>query len=111
MATLAQDVSTEPLARAPLYPPKVIAQKGAIPEIYGAVEFTRLPERYSVDPADAVELPARMAGRRAELLADEDCIATIRGYTMMGDRTADAYAALMPEFGFRRLVDMLDRAC
>lgn len=111
MATLAQDISTEPLARAPLYPPKVMAQKGAIPEIYGTVDFTRLPERYSVDPADAVELPARMAGRRAELLADEDCIATIRGYTMMGDRTADAYAALMPEFGFRRLVDMLDRAC
>ena len=45
MATLAQDVSTEPLARAPLYPPKVMAQKGAIPEIYSAVDFTRLPER------------------------------------------------------------------
>ena len=41
MATLAQDVSTDPLARAPLYPPRVIAQKGAIPEIYGTVDFTR----------------------------------------------------------------------
>ena len=92
-------------------PPEVAAQREAIPAIYGTVDFARLPERFSTDLADQVELPARFVGRRAELLADEQCLATIRGYTLMGDRTADAYAALMPEYGFRRLVDMLDRAC
>jgi hypothetical protein len=30
---------------------------------------------------------------------------------MMGDRVADAYAALIPEYGFRTLVTMLDDAC
>jgi hypothetical protein len=30
---------------------------------------------------------------------------------MLGDVVADAYAALMPEVGFRQLVDMLVRAC
>ena len=102
----------DPLESSPAdIPPEVAAQREAIPAIYGDVDFSRLPERFSTDLADQVELPARFVGRRAELLGDEQCLATIRGYTMMGDRTADAYAALMPEYGFRRLVDMLDLAC
>lgn len=35
----------------------------------------------------------------------------MRAYTFTGDRTSDPYAALMPEYGFRRLVDMVDEAC
>ncbi len=35
----------------------------------------------------------------------------IRNYTMMGDKVADAYAALIPEYGFRNLVTMLEEAC
>ncbi len=45
------------------------------------------------------------------LLADEDRVARIKAYTMLGDTVADAYAALMPQYGFRRLVAMLDEAC
>ncbi len=30
---------------------------------------------------------------------------------MLGDATADAYAALMPQYGFRPLVSMLTEAC
>ncbi|UYH53774.1 DUF2236 domain-containing protein [Qipengyuania sp. SS22] len=109
MATLAHVEPLEPATAA--FPPEVVAQREAIPAIYGSVDFTQLPERFSTDLSDQVEMPVRFASRRAELLADSECLATIRGYTMMGDRTADAYAALMPEYGFRALVDMLDLAC
>ncbi|MFB9268864.1 oxygenase MpaB family protein [Bradyrhizobium erythrophlei] len=44
-------------------------------------------------------------------MADADRMAFIRSYTMMGDPAADAYAALMREYGFRRLVAMLVQAC
>jgi hypothetical protein len=30
---------------------------------------------------------------------------------MLGDIVADAYAALIPQYGFRRLIDMLTKAC
>ena len=30
---------------------------------------------------------------------------------MLGDTVADAYAALMPQYGFRRLIQMLQTAC
>jgi len=45
------------------------------------------------------------------LLANEERVARIKAYTMMGDRVADAYAALMPTCGFQRLVAMLQQAC
>ncbi|WP_369027194.1 oxygenase MpaB family protein [Qipengyuania sp. RANM35] len=109
MATLALDSDFAPKNN-PL-PAEVLAQRDDIPRIYGNVDFAVMPERFSIDLADKVEMPPRFLSRRAELLADEDCLETIRAYTMTGDRTADAYAALMPEFGFRRLVDMLDLAC
>ncbi|WP_205763506.1 oxygenase MpaB family protein [Pseudopontixanthobacter vadosimaris] len=48
---------------------------------------------------------------REALLQNEELVSLIRRYTMTGDRTADAYAALMPKLGFRPLVDMLDLAC
>ena len=35
----------------------------------------------------------------------------IRAYTFMGDRVADPYAALMPKYGFKRLIEMVDQAC
>lgn len=92
-------------------PASVLAQREAIPAIYGSIDFARMPERFSTDLADKVEMPARFTSRRAELLADTECLELIRAYTMTGDRTADAFAALMPDYGFRRLVDMLDLAC
>ncbi|MEE1878178.1 oxygenase MpaB family protein [Altererythrobacter litoralis] len=109
MATAALDPVTE--MQAPFLPDHVIAQKEAIPSIYGAIDFTRMPERFSTDLSDKVEMPERFLDLRAELLSDREKFETIRAYTMTGDRVADAYAALMPQYGFRALVDMLELAC
>jgi hypothetical protein len=38
-------------------------------------------------------------------------VALIKAYTMHGDPVADAYAALIPRFGFQRLTMMLEEAC
>src|SRR5262245_56656341 len=44
-------------------------------------------------------------------MADTQKVERMRAYTMLGDTVADAYAALMPKFGFRKLVGMLIEAC
>jgi hypothetical protein len=89
----------------------VLEQKEIIPSIYGDVDFSVLPERYVSD----VDLESRSLGRykryAVSALSDPERIEKVRNYTMMGDRVADAYAALIPEYGFRTLVTMLDDAC
>jgi len=45
------------------------------------------------------------------ILADKDRIERARAYTMLGNTVADAYAALMPKYGFRNLIGMLKTAC
>jgi len=90
---------------------EVRAQATAIPEIYGKVDFESMPERFTVDMSDASTLRGPFVGRRQALLANHDRVDLIRAYTMMGDRVADAYAALMPKYGFSRLVQMLKTAC
>ncbi|MGY3694003.1 hypothetical protein ACVIGA_004083 [Bradyrhizobium sp. USDA 3240] len=89
----------------------VAAQKERNPGIYGKVDFSIVPERFVQDAGTPSVLPEKFAAARAALLADADRMAFIRGYTMMGDPPADAYAALMREYGFRRLVTMLVQAC
>lgn len=97
--------------QAPLYAADVLAQKTAIPAIYGDVDFSILPERYvgSVDLGG--RRPSRFKRYAESALADPARVATIRNYTMTGDRVADAYAALIPQYGFRTLVAMLEDAC
>lgn len=90
---------------------KVAAQKEKIPEIYGKVDFSIVPERFAGDVSIPCRMPDSLAATRAAMLADADRMAFIRSYTMMGDPVADAYAALMREYGFRRLVGMLVQAC
>ena len=41
----------------------------------------------------------------------QDDLDRVRAYTMLGDIVADAYTALIPQYGFRRLIDMLVAAC
>lgn len=96
---------------APLYSEAVRQQKTDIPAIYGGIDFDVVPERFATSADAATELPARFADTRQRLLADDDKLALIRNYTMTGDRVADAYAALIPDYGFRALVDMLEQAC
>jgi ER-bound oxygenase mpaB/B'/Rubber oxygenase, catalytic domain len=94
-----------------LYIDSVLQQKETIAPIYGDVDFSILPERY-VSDIDLDSKPLGRYKRYAEsAMSDPQRIEKIRNYTMMGDQVADAYAALIPEYGFRTLVTMLEEAC
>ncbi len=90
---------------------KVHAQRDRIPVMYGQIDFSRVPERFTEALADPSTLPARLAKRRPALLGDRERVAMLRAYTMLGDSVADAYAARLPEYGGRQLVAMLQAAC
>ena len=91
---------------------QVRAQKTIIPSMYGHVDFERAPERFTADPRVQTILPKAIARKyRPALLQDTDRVERAFSYTMMGDHVADAYAALLPDYGFRKLVDMLALAC
>jgi hypothetical protein len=94
-----------------IYAEGVLRQKDAVPGIYGSVDFSILPERYISDPQVSEKLPQRYRQYAERALADPERVELIRNYTMMGDKVADAYAALIPEYGFRTLVAMLEEAC
>jgi len=91
--------------------PKAHAQREAVPAMYGNIDFSLVPERFTDDLAVPSSLPAKQAKRRAALLANRECVALMRSYTMVGDAVADAYAALLPQYGGRRLIGMLQQAC
>src|SRR6202161_3025136 len=82
-----------------------------IPSMYGPVDFSITPERFTVEPDAVSELGPELSHRRPELLANEELVARIKAYTMHGDPVADAYAALIPKYGFHRLAMMLEEAC
>lgn len=86
---------------------KVASQKTLLPALYGNVDFDATPERFTWDPSAAVVRDRRPLGVE---VTDED-LERVRAYTMLGDVVADAYAALIPRYGFRGLIDMLTRAC
>lgn len=90
---------------------QVRSQADVTPSIYGAVDFDALPERFAGAASDPNELRTATEAERAQLLADDGLMTLVRAYTFMGDRVADPYAALMPEHGFKRLIEMLDQAC
>lgn len=93
------------------YADTVLRQRDDLPGIYGGVDFTVVPERLD---ATATIDDDRFASSRdavARVFDRPDLIETLRNATMTGDRIADAYAALIPERGFRTLVEMLEQAC
>ena len=90
---------------------KIAAQKANIPAIYGDIDFDLKPERFADETSAETALRPQYLKDRGRLLANTDQVARIRAYTMLGDNVADAYAALMPEYGFRGLVSMLTQAC
>ncbi len=100
-----------PLRKSTLYCDSVLDQKKDIAAIYGDVDFTILPERYVSDVAVEESPSSRGKHLAKSALSDPILVELIRNYTMMGDKVADAYAALIPQFGFRNLVTMLDDAC
>lgn len=90
---------------------QVRSQAGSTPAVYGAVDFDSIPERFVGEPGQPNELTSAPDSVRNRILADARLVDRMRAYTFMGDRIADPYAALMPEYGFRRLVQMLGEAC
>lgn len=86
---------------------RIAFQKAALPMMYGDVDFDVTPERYTSDPS-----VSSIAGFGSKYGAPPAAmVERVKAYTMLGDVTADAYAALMPQFGFRRLIGMLQTAC
>ena len=94
-----------------LFADTVLEQKTMIPEIYGSVDFDQLPERYVRDFNLEAIRPSRHRSYCERVLENPELVERIRNYTMMGDKVADAYASLIPEYGFRALVAMLEQAC
>src|SRR5262245_62390755 len=86
---------------------RVASQKVLLPSLYGQIDFDRMPERFTEDASQAIlkeRAPMGVATTSYEL-------ELVRAYTMLGDIVADAYAALMPAYKFRQLIEMLRRTC
>ena len=90
---------------------QVRSQAMATPSIYGAVDFDTIPERLVIQPGQPHDLGPGHDDLRERVIAMPGMADRMRAYTFMGDRVADPYAALMPEFGFKRLVEMISEAC
>jgi hypothetical protein len=88
---------------------KVRSQKDLNPVMYGNVDFACLPERFAANANDETDL--RDSQLRARLISDADKVDKLRAFTLLGDTVADRYAALLPQQGLRRLMEMLVQAC
>ena len=86
---------------------RIAYQQAALPVMYGDVDFEITPERFTSDLSQSSLPSSQLKHGRPP----EEMIERVRAYSMLGDVTADAYAALMPEYGFKRLIDMLQLAC
>jgi hypothetical protein len=86
---------------------RVASQKSLLPSLYGQVDFDRMPERFTEDASEAIVKDRAPMGVAMTAYEFE----LVRAYTMLGDIVADAYAALMPAYSFRQLIDMLREAC
>ena len=90
---------------------RIAAQRTDNPAMYGAVDFSLHPERLLLDGDIAGSELRAYPKVAAKLLKDHALMERMGAYTLMGDAVADPYAALMPAYGFKRLVDMLVEAC
>ena len=82
----------------------VRAQRQQVPALWAGFDFDGTPERFTTDPTAASTLSPRQAHQRAEILANADLVERLRAYSMMGDVTADRYAALMAHTKFHQLI-------
>jgi hypothetical protein len=83
-------------------------QKRIAPRVYGDLDLDITPERFRRELGENSIL--KNNARVAELLADPEKVEFFRQLTLMGDPLADAYAALIPELGFRNISEMLNAA-
>ena len=93
------------------YADPVMRQRDDLPTVYGNVDFDLVPERFDADATVDDPRFETMHKAVARVFGQPELMETIRNATMTGDRVADAYAALIPEFGLRRLIDMVEQAC
>ena len=96
---------------ATVYADAVARQRDEIPELYGDVDFSIIPERHDADASPNDERFAALQKAADRVFDQPDMLGLIRDATMTGDRVADAYAALIPELGFRHLVELIEQAC
>lgn len=86
----------------------ITLQKTIAPKVYGDLDLTITPERFRTElGANSI---IKDNARIQALLKDEKKVEFFRQLTLMGDPLADAYAALVPEIGFRKAREMLDQA-
>ena len=93
------------------YDQSVLDQATLVPEVYGKVDFSIVPERLDHDATIDDE---RFAGIRkpvARVFDRPELLERMRNYTMTGDRVADAYAALIPTLGLGTLIGQVEQAC
>ncbi|NOX31631.1 MAG: DUF2236 domain-containing protein [Actinobacteria bacterium] len=93
------------------YAERVVRQRDDIPGIYGEIDFSIVPERFDSEATVDDERFEKHRDAVGRVFDNPVLMETIRDYTMLGDGVADSYASLIPEHGFRALVDMLDEAC
>lgn len=86
------------------------AQRELQPGLYGEIDFTASPDRFTSDPSDRSALPEWVA-ERGPLLADGRLVELMRTATMLGDVVADPYASLVGRYGVKGLIGMLRQAC
>ncbi|SDK67770.1 hypothetical protein SAMN05428985_105232 [Nocardioides sp. YR527] len=89
---------------------RVRSQAVLQPHMYGDVDLSATPYRFTTDPDVRSSLP-RGVDDRAGLLADEKVVELMRSATMLGDVVADPYAALVDDHGMKGLIRMLSTAC
>lgn len=85
-------------------------QADALPEVYGDVDFSGVPYRFTTDPDVESALPAWVGGR-SRYLSDERIVELMTTSTMLGDVVADRYAALAADHSVSELISMLRTAC
>lgn len=90
---------------------RIAAQRTHNPAMYGEVDFDIHSERLLIDGDVAGSELRSYPKVAARLLENTELMERMAAYTLMGDAVADPYAALMPQYGFRRLVDLLVEAC
>lgn len=103
-------MASAPISNASLWD-AVLAQREAVPALWENFDFRAPAERFTTEPGVKSILPVTHAGKREKILANTELVERLRAYSMMGDVTADRYAALMATRKFRELIDMLTIAC
>ena len=93
------------------YDQSVLDQAVLVPDMYGEVDFSIVPERLDHDADIDDERFASIRKPVGRVFDRPELLKRMRNYTMTGDRVADAYAALIPTHGLATLISQVEQAC